>query len=228
MLQANQGQAPARQAVLKAGLSTDVECTTINKVCASGMKAIMLAAQNIMTGQADVMIAGGMESMSNVPYYLPGARTGLRYGHGQIVDGVLKDGLWDVYNDFHMGNCGEICSKKYNITREEQDKYAVESYTRAMNAYKQGAFAAELIPVEVSPKKGETVVVTEDEEYKKIKLDKISTLRPAFEKDGTITAANASKLNDGASALLLMSASKAKELGVKPLARIRGTKAKLP
>jgi len=187
------------------------------------MKAVMLAAQSIMLGHANVIVAGGFESMSNVPYYLDKARYGLKYGHSTLIDGVIKDGLWDAYNDFHMGNCAEDCAKKYSIGREEQDKFAIESYKRATEAYKLGVFKNELVPVQVpGAKKGEFTVVEEDEEYKKIKWDKISTLRPAFDKNGTVTAANASKLNDGGSALVIMSAAKAKQLGVKPIARILG------
>jgi len=220
VVQANVGQAPARQAVIKAGLGVEVEATTINKVCASGMKATMFAAQNIMTHVRDVMVAGGMESMSNSPFYVEKYRTGHKYGHSQLVDAVLKDGLWDVYNDIHMGNCAESSAKKYNISREEQDKFAIESYRRANEAWKSGFFHKEVVPVTISGKRGESTVISEDEEYKKIKLDKLSTLKPAFDKNGTVTAANASSLNDGASALILASSKKAHQLGIKPLARI--------
>jgi len=222
VLSANVGQAPATQVIIKAGLSDTIPCTTINKVCASGMKAIMMGAQNIQLGQADVMVVGGMESMSNVPYYLEKARTGLRYGHGEITDGVLKDGLWDVYNNVHMGNCGDNCAKKYSFSREEQDQYALAAYQRAAEAYKTGAFKDELIPVSIPQRGGNPIIVSEDEEYKKLKMDKIASLKPAFNKDGSVTAFNASKLNDGASALVIMSARKAEEMGLKPLAKILG------
>jgi len=219
VLQANQGQAPARQAVIGAGLPQSVICNTINKVCASGMKSIILAAQSIMLGQQDIIVAGGFESMSNVPYYLE--RNGLKFGHQQVNDGIVKDGLWDVYNNFHMGNCAEDCSKKLNITREEQDKHAIESYRRATEATKAGKFKGEIVPVEVQQKKGSPIQITEDEEYTKVQIDKVSKLKPAFQKEGgTVTAANSSKINDGASAVIVMSADKAKALGLSPLARI--------
>jgi len=223
VVQSNVGQAPARQAVIKSGLSVDVEATTINKVCASGMKAITLAAQGILTNTRDVMIAGGMESMSNVPFYQSAsARTGNRLGHQQLFDGIIKDGLWDVYNDIHMGNCAEACAKKYNITREQQDKFAIETYRRAGEAWRSGAFTAEVAPVTITGKKGESTVILEDEEYKKLKLDKLAQLKPAFDKNGSVTAANSSGLNDGASAVVMASRKKAEELGLKPLARIIG------
>lgn len=223
VLSANVGQAPARQAAKNAGLGDSTICTTVNKVCASGMKAVMFGAQTIMLGHSDVIVSGGFESMSNTPYYIEKARYGYKYGHATLIDGVLKDGLWDVYNDFPMGMCAEDCAKRYNISREEQDKFAIESYRRASEAYKVGAFQNEIVPVQVPGRtKGEFTSVTEDEEYKKLKLDKIPTLKPAFDPKGTVTAANASKLNDGASALVLMSAAKAKQLGVKPIARILG------
>jgi len=221
VISANIGQAPAQQASIAAGIPTSVPCTTVNKVCASGMKAIMLGAESIMLGINDIVVAGGMESMSNVPYYLDKARNGYRLGHGSITDGIIRDGLWDPYSDFHMGNAAEVCAKEYNITREDQDNYAIESYKRAAAAYESKSFADEIIPVEVMSGK-EKIMVSEDEEYKKVKFDKLTTLRSAFQKDGTITAANASKLNDGAAAIILMSASKAKELGLKPLAKISG------
>ena len=221
VLGANIGQAPAQQASIYAGIPTNVPCTTVNKVCASGMKAIMLGAQSIMMGINDIVVAGGMESMSNVPYYLDKARGGYRLGHGSVIDGIIRDGLWDPYSDFHMGNAGEICAKEYNITREDQDNYAIESYKRAQKAYAEKSFADEIIPVEVMSGK-EKIMVSEDEEYKKVKFEKMPTLRSAFIKDGTITAANASKLNDGAAAVILMSAEKAKELGLKPLMKISG------
>jgi len=224
VIQAGVGQAPARQATIFSGLPNTVITTTVNKVCASGMKTIMQGSQSIMLGHQDVVIAGGMESMSNVPYYLEKARNGHRLGHAQATDGLIKDGLWDVYNNIHMGNCAEDCAKKYNITREDQDAYAVESYSRAQRSIAEGTFKNEIVPVTLPTKRptDKTVVVEEDEEPKNIKLDKLPTLRPAFDKSGTVTAANASSLNDGASAVLLMSAQKAQQLGLKPLARIIG------
>ncbi|KAF9581756.1 erg10, acetyl-CoA C-acetyltransferase [Lunasporangiospora selenospora] len=217
VLQANQGQAPARQATLGAGCPLSTEATTINKVCSSGLKAVMLAAQGLQTGARDIMVAGGMESMSHVPYYAP--RTA-GYGHQTLVDGIIKDGLWDAYNQFHMGNCAENTAAKMKITREQQDAYAIESYTRAAKAWKEGVFANEVVPVTIKDKKGEKIIA-EDEEYKNVKFDKIPGLKPVFQKEnGTVTAANASSLNDGASAVVLMTRAKADELGVKPLARI--------
>jgi acetyl-CoA C-acetyltransferase len=221
VLTANVGQAPAQQASIFAGIPTNVPCTTVNKVCASGMKAIMLGAESIMLGINSIVVAGGMESMSNVPYYLDKARSGYKYGNSQLIEGILRDGLWDPYKDFHMGNAAEICAAEYHITREDQDAYAVESYKRAAKAWETGAFKNEVVPVEVKSGK-ENVMVNEDEDYKKVKFDKISSLKPSFQKDGTITAANASNLNDGAAAVVLMSAEKAKELGLKPLAKILG------
>lgn len=220
VLTANAGQAPVTQAVIFAGLPHTVPGTTINKVCASGMKAIMLGAQSIMTGENDIVVAGGMESMSNVPYYLDKARNGYRLGHGQITDGLVKDGLWDVYNDYHMGNAAELCAAECKISREDQDQYAIESYKRAQQAYAKGLFKDEIVPVSIPVKGKEPVTVTEDEEYKKGDFNKIPGLKPAFKKDGTVTAANASKLNDGAAALILMSKEKAEALGLKPLAKI--------
>jgi len=219
VLSANLGQAPATQAVKFAGLP-DLPTTTINKVCASGAKAIMLAAQSIALGQNDVVIAGGMESMSNTPYYLDKARTGYNLGHGQIIDGLIKDGLWDVYNDFHMGSAAELCAVECNISREDQDAYAIESYNRSLKAQAEGRFADEITPVEIKDKKGNVTTISEDEDPKAVKFDKIPTLKPVFKKDGTVTAANASALNDGAAALILMSKQKTEELGIKPLARI--------
>jgi acetyl-CoA C-acetyltransferase len=221
VLTANVGQAPARQAALFAGLSNTTPCTTINKVCASGTKAIMLATQSILLGENDIVVAGGMESMSNVPYYLDKAREGYRLGHQQVTDGIIKDGLWDVYNDFHMGCAAEKCAKDYNITREDQDKYAIESYKRSADATEKGYFKNEIVPVEIQDRKG-TKVISEDEEFKKVDFDKIPGLRPVFQKDGTVTAANASTLNDGAAAVVLMSKEKAEELGIKPIAKILG------
>jgi acetyl-CoA C-acetyltransferase len=223
VLQANVGQSPARQAALYAGLPVSTDCTTVNKVCASGMKAIMLGAQSIMLGHRDVVVAGGMESMSQVPFYLDAkARLGLKYGHFQMVDGILRDGLTDVYDGIHMGNCGDMCATKYNISREEQDKYAIESYKRATAATKEGKFKEEIVPISVPQKKGDAIVFVEDEEFQKVNYDKIPTLKPVFDPKGTVTAANASALNDGAAAVVLMSAERAKAAGLKPLARIRG------
>ncbi|MBW8685020.1 acetyl-CoA C-acyltransferase [Chitinophaga rhizophila] len=218
VISANLGQAPANQASIHAGIPTNVPCTTVNKVCASGMKAIMLGAQSILSGDNDVVVAGGMESMSNVPYYLDKARGGYRLGNGAITDGIIRDGLWDPYKDFHMGNAAELCVTEYKLTREEQDAYAIQSYKRAAEATESGYFKDEIIPVEVPGK--QVVTVTEDEDYKKVNFDKIPTLKPTFQKDGTITAANASNLNDGAAAVLLVSGEKLKELGLKPLAKI--------
>eukprot|EP00736_Rhodelphis_marinus_P000655 Rmarinus@m.19168 len=221
VLSAGIGQAPARQATLGAGISNKTPCTTVHKVCASGMKAIMFAAQSTMLGHGSVFVAGGMESMSNVPYYVDKARFGYRMGHGQIHDGMIKDGLWCVYNDFHMGNCGEICSTKFDIPRSEQDAHAQRSYERALAAYKDNVFADEILPVTVKSRKGEKVV-SEDEEYKNVDVSKIPSLRPAFKKDGSVTAANASVLSDGASAVVVMSEAKAKDSGAPILAKIRG------
>ncbi len=220
VLQANVGQAPARQAARYAGLGDNVPCTTINKVCASGMKAISLAAQSIMLGDNDVVVAGGMENMSQVPYYLDGARTGYRLGDNKAIDGLVKDGLTDVYNNFHMGNAAELCAKDRNISREEQDTFAIQSYQRSAAAWSAGKFNNEIAPVEVIDRKGNVTLISEDEEYKNVMLDKIPSLRPVFQKDGTVTAANASTLNDGASALVLMSKEKAEAMGIKPLAKI--------
>lgn len=219
VLSANIGQAPATQAAKFAGLP-DVPATTINKVCASGTKAIMLAAQSIALGQNDIIVAGGMESMSNVPYYLDKARNGYRLGHGQITDGLVKDGLWDVYNDYHMGSAAELCAADCTITREEQDAFAISSYKKSQAAQTEGKFDSEIIAVEVKDRKGDVTLISKDEEPFAVKFDKIPGLKPVFKKDGTVTAANASTLNDGAAALVLMSADKAKELGLKPLAKI--------
>jgi acetyl-CoA C-acetyltransferase len=222
VLQAGLGQAPATQAMIYAGIPNSVPSTTVNKVCASGSKAIMLGAQSIMLGQNDVVVAGGMESMSNVPYYLDKARNGYRLGHGQITDGLVKDGLWDVYSDFHMGNAGELCARENNITREEQDAFAIGSYEKAKAAYAKNAFANEIVPVEVPVRGKDPIVITEDEQYTKGNADKMKTLKPVFDKAGSITAANASPLSDGASAFVLMSESKMNELGLKPVAEIIG------
>lgn len=220
VLSAGIGQAPARQAALKGGLLQKTPSTTINKVCASGMKAVMVANGQIQTSEADVIIAGGMESMSNVPYYLPGYRNGGRLGHGQVLDGIIKDGLWDVYNDYHMGSAAELCAREHNITREDQDAYAIESYKRAIAARDAGHFAREITKINVRDRKGNVTEIFNDEEIDKVNFEKMTTLRPVFEKDGTVTAANASTLNDGASALLLSSEVRANELGLKPVARI--------
>ncbi|MCL4510435.1 MAG: thiolase family protein [Bacteroidetes bacterium] len=220
VLTAGVGQAPARQAAIFAGLPNTIPCTTINKVCGSGLKSVMLGALTIMTGEADIVVAGGMESMSNAPYLLEKARTGYRMGDGKVVDSMVKDGLWDVYNDYHMGSAAELCSRECHIPREAQDEFAVTSYRRALEAIEKGYFKDEIVPVPIKGKDGTTAFVEEDEEPRKVKFEKISQLKPAFEKDGTVTAANASKLNDGAAALVLMSEEKARELGIKPLAKI--------
>ncbi len=220
VLSAGIGQAPARQAAIKAGLSEKTPATTVNKVCASGMKSIMIAADQIMLGQADVMVAGGMESMSNVPYYLPKQRFGSKYGHVQTEDGILKDGLWDVYNNYAMGNAAELCAKECNISREQQDEFAIESYKRALKAFDDGDFDGELIKVKVTDRRGNVTMVEKDEELDRVNFDKVPTLRPVFDKEGTVTAANASSINDGAAAVLLMSKEKANELGLTPIARI--------
>ena len=217
------GQAPARQAALGAGLPQSVPCTTVNKVCASGMKAIMFAAQAIQLGQADVIVAGGMESMSNVPYYVPKARFGYKYGNGALIDGLAHDGLTDAYDQRAMGFSSDATAAKYHLTREEQDRYAIQSYRRAAAATEAGLFKEEIVPVMVPQRKGDPLAVTEDEEYKRVKFDKIPALRPAFDREkGTTTAANASTLNDGASALVLMSERKMQELGLTAIAKVRG------
>ncbi|MCA1764053.1 MAG: acetyl-CoA C-acyltransferase, partial [Flavobacteriales bacterium] len=220
VLQAGLGQAPARQAAKFAGIGDNVPCTTVNKVCASGMKSVMFGAQSIALGDSDIIVAGGMESMSRVPHYLPNSRTGTKLGNITMQDGMVLDGLTDVYNSEHMGNCGDLCAREYNITREQQDEFAINSYKRSADAWANGKFTDEVIPVEVPQRRGEPVVVSEDEEYKNVKLEKIPSLRPVFSKDGTVTAANASTLNDGAAALVLMSKEKAEELGLKPIAKI--------
>uniref|UniRef100_A0A0C9SAC2 TSA: Wollemia nobilis Ref_Wollemi_Transcript_4172_1748 transcribed RNA sequence n=1 Tax=Wollemia nobilis TaxID=56998 RepID=A0A0C9SAC2_9CONI len=223
VLSANLGQAPARQAALGAGIPNSVICTTVNKVCASGMKATMLAAQSIQLGSNDIIVAGGMESMSNAPYYLPDARKGYRLGNGNLVDGMLKDGLWDVYNDFGMGVCGELCADKYLISREEQDSYAIQSFERGISAQNNGAFAWEIVPVEVSGGKGKpSAIVDRDEALGKFDAAKLRKLRPAFKEGGTVTAGNASTISDGAAALVLVSGEKARELGLQVIAKITG------
>lgn len=222
VISANLGQAPARQAAIGAGIGYQVPCTTVNKVCASGMKAVMFAAQSIMLGINDVVVAGGMESMSNVPFYVPKARFGYKYGNAEFVDGLVKDGLFEVYYKFPMGNCADNTAKEMNISREEQDAYAIQSYQRSADAWAKGNFKEEVVPVEMKGRKGETIVIDEDEEYKNVMFEKIPSLRPVFDKEGTVTAANASTMNDGASALVLVSKEKLEELGLKPLAKIRG------
>ena len=220
VLSAGQGQAPARQAALGAGLPDSVECLTINKMCGSGLKAVMLATQVIQTGDAEIIIAGGMENMTQAPYLLPNGRDGHRLGHGQVVDSMIKDGLWDAYNDKHMGNCAELCASEKNYSREDQDAFAKRSYTRAESAQENGSFSDEIIPVSVPQRKGGPIIVDKDEEPGRANFEKMESLRPAFEKEGTITAANASKINDGAAAIMIMSGEKAKELGLTPLATI--------
>jgi acetyl-CoA C-acetyltransferase len=220
VLQAGQGQAPARQASLGAGIPNSVPCVTVHKVCGSGMRAVMDVGNAIQAGEYEIAVAGGMESMSNAPYLLEKARTGLRMGPGTMVDSMIKDGLWDPYKDQHMGNCAELCVSKYKFTREEQDAFSLESYKRAQNATKSGAFAEEIAPVEVPQKKGDPLRIDADEEPFSAPLEKMPTLKPSFQKDGTVTAANSSKINDGAAALIVTSEEKAKENGWKPIARI--------
>lgn len=222
VISANLGQAPARQAAVFAGLPASVTCTTINKVCASGIKAIALGAQSIMLGISDIVVAGGMENMSQIPYYIPNARWGYKYGNGEIVDGLAKDGLTDVYNQKAMGVCADQTAIKYGISREEQDAFAIDSYKRAAAATESGAFKGEIVPVLIPQKKGDPISITEDEEYKKVNFDKIPGLRPAFTPDGTVTAANASTINDGAAALILASEAAVKKYGLTPIAVIRG------
>lgn len=221
VIQANLGQAPARQAAKFAGLPNEVNCTTVNKVCASGMKSISLAAQSIMLGDADIVVAGGMESMSNAPFYVENMRWGNKYGNTTMIDGLAKDGLTDVYDGKAMGNAAELCASTCGISREEQDKFAIESYKRAQAAWNDGKFKDEVVPVSVPQRKGDPIVIDRDEEPFNVKFDKIPGLRPAFVKDGTVTAANASTMNDGAAALVLMSKEKADELGLKPIAKVR-------
>ncbi|SDX54267.1 acetyl-CoA C-acetyltransferase [Lutibacter oricola] len=219
VISAGLGQAPAKQAAIFAGIPDSVPCTLINKVCASGMKSIMLAAQAIKLGDADIVVAGGMENMSSIPHYIPG-RKATKLGNLNVKDGLLLDGLTDVYDQQHMGTCGDLCAEEHNFTREDQDNYAIQSYSRSAEAWKKGNFSNEIVPVEIPQRKGDPIIFSEDEEYKNVKLDKIPTLRPVFSKTGTVTAANASTLNDGAAALVLMSSNKAKELNLKPLAKI--------
>jgi acetyl-CoA C-acetyltransferase len=219
VLQAGVGQAPARQAALGAGLGQNVPCTTVNKVCASGMKAIMLGAQTILAGDNELVVVGGMENMSQVPHYVDG-RQGTKFGNITMLDGITKDGLLDVYNKVPMGNCAELCASEHGISREEQDAFAIDSYKKAAEAWSSGKFAEEVVPVSVPQRKGDPIVISEDEEYKNVFLDKIPSLRPAFDKEGTITAANASTLNDGASALVLASKEAVEKYNLKPLAKI--------
>ncbi|MCO5569090.1 hypothetical protein L7F22_022797 [Adiantum nelumboides] len=224
VLSANVGQAPARQAALGAGIPHSVVCTTVNKVCASGMKAMMLAAQSIQLGHNDVVVAGGMESMSNAPYYLPKARQGYRLGHGEVVDGMMKDGLWDVYNDCGMGVCAELCAEQHAISREDQDNFAVQSYERAISAQSGGAFKWEIVPVEIPGAKGKPpVIVEKDEGIDKLDAGKLRKLRPAFKEGGSVTAGNASSISDGAAALVLVSGAKAVQLGLQVIARLVGS-----
>jgi acetyl-CoA C-acetyltransferase len=220
VIQANLGQAPARQAAKFAGLPNEVNCTTVNKVCASGMKAIAQGAQSILLGDADVVIAGGMESMSNVPFYAEQMRWGNKYGHVSLLDGLAKDGLTDVYDGKAMGNAAELCASTCGISRADQDQFAIESYQRSQQAWNEGKFASEIVPVEIPQRKGDPLRIEKDEEPFNVKFDKIPTLSPAFQKDGTVTAANASTMNDGAAALVLMSSEKAHALGLKPIGKV--------
>ncbi|MDQ2720034.1 MAG: acetyl-CoA C-acyltransferase [Bacteroidota bacterium] len=220
VLQANLGQAPARQAAIFAGLPEDVCCTTVNKVCASGMKAIMNGAQSILLGDAEVVVAGGMESMSNAPFYAPAVRWGNKYGNSNLIDGLAKDGLTDVYKDYAMGNAAELCARECNISRDQQDEFAIESYTRSQASVNEGKFKDEIVGVEIPQRKGDPVIFLKDEEPSNVKFDKIPELKSPFEKGGSVTAANASTINDGAAALVLMSKEKADELGLKPIAKI--------
>ena len=221
VVSAGLGQAPARQAAIFAGIPDAIPCTTINKVCASGMKAIMIAAQTIKAGDAEIIVAGGMENMSSIPHYVAG-RAGTKLGNISMADGLLVDGLTDVYDQKHMGTCGDLCATEYDFTREDQDNFAIESYNRSAEAWSKGNFKNEVVPVEIPQRRGEPILFSEDEEYKNVKMEKIPTLRPVFSKDGTVTAANASTLNDGAAALVIMSLDKAKELNLKPIAKIIG------
>lgn len=220
VVSANLGQAPARQASIYAGIPNTVPCTTVNKVCSSGAKAIMFGAQSIMLGQKDIVVAGGMENMSQIPFYIPKARFGYKYGHGQLIDGLQKDGLTDVYNECIMGICADNTARKYEISREEQDAYAIQSYERSAESTKAGIFKKEIVAVEIPQRKGDPILLDEDEEFKNVKFDKIPNLRPAFSKDGTVTAANASTINDGASALVLASEEAVEKHGLKPIAEL--------
>ncbi|MEM0999067.1 MAG: acetyl-CoA C-acyltransferase [Bacteroidota bacterium] len=220
VLSANLGQAPARQAALGANIPNTVPCTTVNKVCASGMKAVVMGANSIRLGDAHIVVTGGMESMSNVPHYFSKARTGMKFGHGEMTDGMLKDGLWDVYNDYHMGNAAELCAAECNISREDQDEFTIESYKRAQAAAAAGKFKNEIVPVTIPQRRGDPIVLDTDEEPGRVKFEKIPKLRPSFKKEGTVTAANASTLNDGAASVVLASAEAVKQFGLKPIARI--------
>lgn len=220
VLTAGVGQAPARQAALGAGIPNTIPCMTINKVCGSGLKSVMLAAQAIMVGDADIVVAGGMESMSQAPYLLDKARTGYRLGHGLLIDSMIKDGLWDVYNDFHMGNAAELCAKECEVPRDAQDEFAINSYKKALEAQKNGYFKDEIVPVKVEQRKGDPLIVSEDEDPKRVNFEKLRTLKPVFQKDGTVTAANASSINDGAAACVVMSKTQAERLGIDPLGTI--------
>lgn len=222
VLQAGLGQAPARQAAIFAGLPPNVQCTTVNKVCASGMKSVALAAQSIMLGLEDCVVAGGMENMSQAPHYLKNGRTGTKLGDMKLIDGLVFDGLTDVYNHYHMGNAAELCAREYHFSREDQDNFAINSYKRSAKAWDENRFKDEIVPVEIKDRKGNITIVDKDEEYTNVKFDKIPSLNPVFQKDGTVTAANASTINDGAAALVLMSKEKMEELGLKPLAKIAG------
>jgi len=220
VLTAGVGQAPARQAALAAGLPDSTTCMTINKVCGSGLKSVMLAAQAIMVGDADIIVAGGMESMSNVPYYIAGGRDGFKMGHNKLIDGMIQDGLWDVYNNFHMGSAAELCARECNISRNQQDEFSKMSYERALYAQKEDFFKAEIVPVDIPQRKGDPLRIDFDEEPARVKFEKIQALKPVFEKDGTVTAANASSINDGAAALVVMAGEVAEKLKITPLAKI--------
>jgi acetyl-CoA C-acetyltransferase len=222
VIQAGLGQNPARQAALKGGLPDSIAAFTVNKVCGSGLKAVVFARNAIATGEHDLVVAGGMESMTNAPYLLPKARDGYRLGHGQVIDSMIQDGLWDAYKNVHMGDCGELCAREKGISRQEQDAFAAESYRRALRAQAEGKFRAEIVPVEIPQRKGPALVVADDEEPKRGDIEKLGTLRPAFQKDGTITAGNASSINDGAAALVLAAADVAAARGLRPIARIVG------
>lgn len=222
VIPANLGQAPARQTALKAGIGYNIPCTLINKVCASGMKSIMIGAQSIILGTNDLVIAGGMESMSNIPYYIPKARFGYKYGNAELIDGLQKDGLWEAYHQFAMGNCADHTASEMKISREEQDEFAIESYKRAIKATENGFLKDEIVPIEIPQRKGDPLIMDEDEEIKSVNFDKIPTLRPVFSKEGTVTAANASTINDGASAVVLASKKAVEEYNLSPLAKILG------
>ena len=222
VIPANLGQAPARQTAIKAGIGYNIPCTLINKVCASGMKSIMIGAQSIMLGTNDVVVAGGMESMSNIPYYIPKARFGYKYGNAELIDGLQKDGLWEAYHQFAMGNCADHTASEMEISRQEQDEFAIESYKRAIKATENGFLKNEIVPFEIPQRRGDPIIMDEDEEIKSVNFDKIPTLRPVFSKEGTVTAANASTINDGASAVILASKKAVEEYNLSPLAKILG------